>query len=413
MKANSISLATAMYRLAARITARFLASSDFVESVLIHRTVATGEVSFGRSDIDLNLVVRQEHPQDGARLAALYKKTRMLQRANPVLGHIEVHNLLSFTDYYTTDTYWGSLERRGSYVLCGKPIVIPQRPVDPRDAAGFFGVWAEWFFSIAIQQRNRRNLRKTAIDIWNTYAAAEGLIAEPYPRRRDSEARLRALDPAVQMEQLEAPEPAAAFVFRLAEHLHRRFLPPLRTLTEPLFFEAVVPPRGRSRPFVILPRPDSPLPPQAFLPRTFVATPEALDLYLHFTNPLFYWALPIPLRDIGMNAPTAAEFLRVCRWFGNSRFLRHPGFLWPDVNMPAAITASVRHALDWLSRGEIPPPLHQEAAFVILAPTAQCLDYYRTRYAGLCQESQQLRQAAAALSKTAAIATSSDSSNRG
>jgi predicted nucleotidyltransferase len=60
MSALSQELATAFYRQAARLSARMLASSPIVESVLVHRSVATGEVFFGRSDIDMLMVVNEE-----------------------------------------------------------------------------------------------------------------------------------------------------------------------------------------------------------------------------------------------------------------------------------------------------------------------------------------------------------------
>ena len=63
---HGVSLAS--YRAAATLIARYLARHEFVEGVYLHRSVATGEVSFGQSDIDLLLVLNS--PEQGAAMAS-------------------------------------------------------------------------------------------------------------------------------------------------------------------------------------------------------------------------------------------------------------------------------------------------------------------------------------------------------
>jgi len=109
MRAAPQALATAVYRLVASASARMLASSPMVESVLVRRSVATGEVSFGRSDIDLLMVTAQAVSEDGEKLASLYEKVRRLRRFNPALNHIEPHDAPGFQSCAETDTYWGSI----------------------------------------------------------------------------------------------------------------------------------------------------------------------------------------------------------------------------------------------------------------------------------------------------------------
>ncbi len=393
MRAVPQALATAVYRLVASASARMLASSPMVESVLVHRSVATGEVSFGRSDIDLLAVIPQADSGDGEKLASLYQKVRRLRRFNPALNHIELHDPGGFRSCAETDTYWGSIERRSAMLLCGRPVVIPPLPVDPDHAVGNFGLWIEWFFSIAVQQRNRRDLRKTVLEIWNTYASASGLIPEPYLKRSEAETHLRTLEKDISVDRLaEQPDRATGYVFELAQRLHHRLLPPLGSLSGPVVFETVLPPRLRRRTFVVLPGPGSPLPPEAFVERAFLCTPEALDLFLHYTSAFLWWTLPPPLLDLGMKPPSIGEFLRSCRYYAQSRFLRHTGFLHQVPSIPLATAACIRHALDWLSRGQVPPPLPQQQIQEIAAAPPSCLDYYRTTYSRLCRKSQQLRQ---------------------
>ena len=80
------------YRLAAKAVAIALQGHPIVESVYVNRGVGRGEVSFGRSDIDLQLIVRTPDPEyaDGPELASLHWRVRVLRKLNPALGHMMV-----------------------------------------------------------------------------------------------------------------------------------------------------------------------------------------------------------------------------------------------------------------------------------------------------------------------------------
>jgi hypothetical protein len=387
------SLGTGIYRGAASLTAWRLCRSPIVESVLAHRSVATGEVCFGRSDIDLLVFLRPEAAHDGERLAALYDKVRLCRRLNPALGHMEVHGRGGWQSWLETDTYWGALETRSALPLCGKPVARPHRPVNPDHAIRNFAIWVEGFFSIAVQQRSRRNLRKTVLESWNAYAAATGLIAEPYVRRDETELHWRRLEKTADWDGITGePGPAAGHVFELAERLHRRFLPPLRPLPRPLVYQALLPPRLRRRTLVVLPRPGAPLPAEAFTAGAFLCTPEALDLFLHYANAFLYWTLPTELLAAGMQPPAPGEFVRSCRYYGQNHFLRNPGFINQAAYTPLAVAACWRHALDWLSRGEVPPPLPRAEIDRILTAVPRCGDYYRRSYAQVWREVAELKK---------------------
>jgi hypothetical protein len=384
---------TGIYREAARVAARILAGCGMVESVLVHRSVATGEVWFGRSDIDLLVVIGQAESEEGEKLAGLYERVGWLRRINPALNHIEVHDPGGMGSCAETDTYWGSIERRSALRLWGRPVAWPCLPVEREHAVGNFGLWVEWFFSIAVQQRSRRNLRKTVVEIWNTYATASGLIAEPYLRRSEAERHLRRVEKDLPVERLaQEPQRATGYVFELAERLHQKLLPRLGSLSRPMVFETALAPRLRRRTFVVVPRPGSPLPPEAFRERAFVCTPEVLDLFLHYTNAFLDWTLPPGLVEIGMKPPSLEEYLRSCRYYAQSRFLRHPGFLNQETTIPVAMVACLRHALEWLSRGQAPPPLAGQAVQEIAAAAPSCLEYYRTVYPRVRRENQELGQ---------------------
>ena len=386
MNERPSSPALSFYRCAARFSARFLAASGLTESILLRRSVATGEIAFGFSDIDMAIGVGAGVADDGEKLLSLGRRLRFLRRLNPRLGHVEVHEPRGIESLARLDTFWGSQERRSVTLLSGKPVEIPHLPVDPIHALGRFGLWVEWFVPQSIQQRSRRNLKKTAMEAWDAYVVAERLIEEPYLLRGEMEAHIRESEPDVSTTRLEEPSYASWFVFSLAERLHRSRLPALRELKKAFLFEAILAPLHHRRRFVVLPRADCALPPQAYEKGAFPCTPEALHLFLHYKNPFLWWALPKELRDLGMAAPDAAGFLRACRYYDHGRFLRHPGFVEVNPHLVQARAGAITHALDWLSRGEIPPALPANQLEAALHITMSCDTYYRTVFPRLRRE---------------------------
>jgi hypothetical protein len=398
MKVTSPSLATAIYRQAAKISARMLAGSPMIESVLLNRSVTTGEVSFGRSDIDMLLIITREEARDGAKLASLYQRVQRVRMVIPVLNHIEVYEPDGIQDLARIDTFWGSITRRTVMLLRGKTVEIPVTPVQPDHALSRFGLWAEWFVPISVQQKSRGNLWKTSLESWNAYATAEGLIPEPYLLRSEMEAEVLRTERDILTRRLREPSYATSFVFGLADRLHRTRLPALRKLAKPLIFEAITAPLALHRLFVVLPRANVPLPPEAFTRGAFPCTPEVLHLYLHYKNPFLYWAMPPALLDLGVKPPSVPGFLRACRYYGHKRFLSAPGFADGNPSTPAVQMALIRHALEWASRGGLPPAIPQKEIRERVSAMRSCREYFRTVYSPLRRESQWIEQSLTSLS---------------
>ena len=388
--------AAAIYRGAAAVMARLL-DSPLIDSILLHRSVATGEVSFGRSDIDLILVIGADAARDGEKLATLYRRLTRLRMVNPALNHIDVYEPGGIAHHAETDSFWASTERRASVRLRGKPVEFPVAAVVADHAVARFCLWVEWFFAIAVQQRNRRNLRKCALECWNAYATADGLLAEPLLRRSEMEKHLRSMEPAVLPVRLEEPDYATRFVFELARRLHGSRFDPLASLPKPLIFEAITAPLALDRLFVVLPRADHPLPAEAFAARAFPCTPEALHLYMHAKNAFARWVLPPQLLELGMKPPVAEEYLGHARAYCHDRFLRAPGFAVARHPAPEAVTICVRHALDWTTRGMPPPALSQEIMRGMRTGASSIPDYYRTVYPSLRLETLALQERLSAL----------------
>src|ERR1700722_17635042 len=160
MSALSQRIATTFYRQAAKYSARMLSSSPIVKSVVLHRSVATGEVDFGRSDIDLLMIVDEGKAAEGANIASLYRAVNRARFFNPALTDIDIYEPGGIASHAQMDTLWASTERRTTMLLRGEPVQIPLLAVNPDHALSRYLLWVEWFFAISLQQRNSRNLRK-------------------------------------------------------------------------------------------------------------------------------------------------------------------------------------------------------------------------------------------------------------
>jgi len=383
--------ALSLYRLAAKLSGVYLGGHQIAESVYVHRSVATGEVSFGRSDIDLLMVVRQPESDsaDGPELASLYQRMCLLRRLHPALVSIQMHDTRGLARWFRTDTYRASLERRSAILLAGRLAQMPCVPVRREDAVRWFAFNASLFFSPAISERNPRNLRKIATEMWSAYACAEGRCPEPDVTRRQGEESARGDAAGAGLaDVVDHPERAPDFVFGLAKRLHDDLLPPLRPLGAPLVFRSPMPPGLRERLFVVPPGSGCPIPTEAYQPFPFIATPELLALYCHYANPFAAWGFPRELTEAGFVQPSLRQYVRSCRFYLQDNFLRLVGFTnggspW----LPGITVATVAHALPYLQNGETPPPMPVQQK----PPESSVEEFYRRDFGRIyCQAQEQL-----------------------
>jgi hypothetical protein len=371
-----------------------LSSEPAVKSVVLHRSTATGEIDFGRSDIDLLLVVHAQKAEEDASITSLYDQLSRARRFNPALTDIDVYEPDAIATHAEIDSSWASTERRTERLLRGDPVEIPFVPVNPDHALSRFLLWVEWFFAVSVQQRNARNLRKLSLECWNAYASAERLIEEPWLLRSEMAAHASRTEANLSTEQLADPAYATRFVFELADRLHSSRLPALRKLDQPLIFEVITAPLGLRRLFVVLPNANSPMPQEAFTNGAFTCTPEILDLFVHAKNAFLHWSLPPDLLRLGIQPPLVAEFVGSCRYYNHSRFLFHPGFANPNRPTQSARIALVKYAMDSASRGKLPAPIPESKIQEMLAAGAPTVtDYYRTEYARLRRDSRSIEEA--------------------
>lgn len=372
-------LPTRLYLLAARAVAASLARHEIVETIFVRRSVASGEVDFGRSDIDLSIVLHDG--ATGPALSSLANAFRILRVPVPILGQAQVYDSLDLKTWWRTDPYRAHIDGHAGIVLHGPPVSIPPLPVRPHHAAWRAIFWLDGYIPRAFRLGSRRNLRKLAIEMWNAFATASGLAADPLVRRRDV-LHLWRQQPGFPAEALSSSNPRRllSLCLELAAGFHRLLLPPLRPLSHTVVSRLHLPPSWAETVLVVIPRPDAHLPPEARLPNALLLTPEALHLYIEFVNAFADWILPPSLRDLGILPPSRAAWVRSCRNYGSSFRTRSPGF--EDKTPLAAVGRAFtsRYAATALAEGRIPPPITVHKLGCERDLTRSVSRYYRDIY---------------------------------
>ena len=389
------------YRSLARLGAKALGTSPIVQSVLLHRSVAAGEVSFARSDIDLMVIIRKPRGPDldAAELWKLCLKNSRLRSCLPVFGHVEVHDPDGLEEWDRADTYWASIRRHTSQRLYGIPIEASPTAIRRVHAVLRFCLLPHYFLSAAVLGRNRRNLRKIALDMWNACMTAMGRIAEPFPTRRETEEFLLASDDGFSAARLRDDAGyALQFILHTSQQLHAHLLPPLRAAEEPVIFEARLPPSFHLVKFVVLPGSRPNLSPVALAENSVVTNAELLDLYIHYANCFAYEILPRDLIRRGFERPGLESAIRTCRYEFHSYWLRAPGFINEHSGRPYARMYAFGNTLDRLESGDTASRFDPSYVKRYQEMRPSVADYYQFHYARLLEQQERLWERLVAVS---------------
>jgi predicted nucleotidyltransferase len=377
-------LGDTLYLAAARASAAVLGRREIVDQILVHRSVATGDVDFGRSDIDLVLIVRPDPDggRHGVQMLELCRSVRRIRRINRALGHVEAHDRPGWEDWQSIDTYRGSQERRSAITLSGRATVLPMLPVRREHAIRRFVLMPLHHLVDVLLRDDRRNLLKIAREMWSAYAVATGSLSEPFLRRDEIAAHYERSPERPALGPLGgSPESLTLFMWRLSRLLHDRVLDPLEVRRLPPSLTLRLPPYEGTRRF-ILPTASHTKPLRAESNST-ILSPEALDLFVHFVNPFVWHGLPSELLDSGFRQPPAEAYVEASRFQFRRQVLRAPGVMSANTDLAIAWDRLVAGVLPHLEQREPPP----ETAMALYAgpsrPTLQ--EYYGEHFPRLCR----------------------------
>lgn len=392
---------TALYRAAASIVSKRCLASPDVECIYIRRSVASGEAQFPWSDVDLGIVLSHcaNAEEEGRALESLWSRYRLARLLFPRLGEAELHAHGGLADSADDDPYRASIDRRAAIPTYGSLPPWAPVPISARDALRRLVFWFDGYLPRSLRERNHRNARKFAIEIWNAWLTASGAIEEPFLTRREAERHWRRSHDAPLLAQADASaESAFRACLALAARAHPILRPSLPRLGETVSAEVRFLPGAASRTVHLLPAADSPLPGGAPQPGDFIATPEALDLLLNTQNPFLWHGLPGRMRDCIAAPPSREAWLLACHRLASSQRLRVAGFVENGTGGHERRLRHIERILSCLERGVATSAVTldgEESSSEVAVPDIGA--YYRERYPAVLREALSLRARARSL----------------
>lgn len=157
-----MTLGNALYRALGRWVAARLGSLDFVRGVYARRSLAAGEVTAGRSDIDLTISIAApgglDEEQD--RLRTLAHRIATLRRVLPILGPPEVATAEELVHWYRAPEFPATRERdRGWLRLWGESVERPSGAGTAEEERIRNLPWLFWAWQELPDHFRRRRLR--------------------------------------------------------------------------------------------------------------------------------------------------------------------------------------------------------------------------------------------------------------
>ena len=386
------------YLALATAAARYLGRCEIVESVYARRSLAAGEIAFGRSDIDLGIRLYDAcaAPGDGERLIPLRRRMHRLARALPIVGEAEVFAASELEDWVRLEPVREAFDR-AAILLHGRPFRIPPWTIRRDDAAARFCFWFDRYLPAALAARHQRNLRKFALEMWATLAIIEGHFSEPPLSRQEMAAEWMRLQgrPALPHPRASAGE-LRDTIFELVRRAHAVLRPPLPRRSHRASFRLRLPPMLGWRTIDIDPLTARAAPRPAPAGGWMPVTPEAFDLYLHYVNPFAYDLLPAGVVDLGFERPPLERYLTALERWTHGHIARRPAFGSRSYGQGPRAIAYARHAARLLAAGAPPGAIDAEDLGELAIQDARRDAYFREWYAAAyaaCAETRDLVRA--------------------
>ena len=208
MPAWKQSIATEIYLLIARIVARQLGRLDPVLGVYTKRSVACGEVTFGKSDIDLTLLIEPlpDVHTEARFLRDLTARYAVLKRFFPCLGECEVGTRAELESWYRSQSYgWYWYRDRGWLNLYGEQFERPRVSLtegEGRDSLLWWFFWAWERLPGFYRAGNVRTCCNLFLDMVNVYLLYLGTFHAPKRRAEVFEHWLATVPPSRERDEI-------------------------------------------------------------------------------------------------------------------------------------------------------------------------------------------------------------------
>jgi len=408
-----VRLETAAYRAIARLAARSLGTVDSVLGVYTRRSVAAGDVVFGRSDIDLHAIVAPPASleAEGLLLLDLADRFRRLKRLAPCLGHFDVSTPAELSLWYREQpSQW--FRDRGWLRLQGEEFERPRLELDGagRSRALWWYFWAAQQLPRNFAAGNARTCCNLVLDMFDAYRLYSGLSHDPLSRAELAELWY-ASGP---------PSPERAAILRAHRHgfrghrgtalaqLYRESLALHDTLYAHVSgrlegaatgrLESRVPPSFTARTYVLVdpanrPAVDAALDSMRRDATIWVLTEAGLKLYLLFRNPWEHAPLSAANPRLDLAPPPRKAYLASVRSSLYREIPRHYGFIGEHRHIGPLYAQGHLYASDELvasDPGELERGYRRRYGVELRTDVSQA-EYFRARYATVCQVIDELR----------------------
>ncbi len=173
------------YRAIGRVIGHSFGRLDGVLGVYARRSVATGEVAFARSDLDLHVLISTSSSleDEGRLLNDVYRRYRHARRAVPCLGHVWISTRAGLEQWYREQpSEW--YRDRGWLRLWGEEFDRPRSRLDDEGREGllWWYSWATGTLTECIRAGNARRCWNLVLDLFDVYRLHTGLDEEPATR---------------------------------------------------------------------------------------------------------------------------------------------------------------------------------------------------------------------------------------
>lgn len=360
-------LETQIYKLFAKIAAKRLSRFDAVLGIYGKRSLASGEVVFGKSDIDLTILITDfdQEKEEASFLGELCKAYRRTRKLLPMLQECNIFNGFDIRAWYHLNSY-ESLADRNWVRLYGKDINPFPIKANKEDIIFKFLWWIFKFLFTDYRKGEVRGCCKILLELANAYYTYIGTFDEPKLKREHVLDYLVAADPSCEGWRMLQRHLYSHFRGRENRHLSRWLYRECLSLCDKLYDQVPEKLEGEvkcSQIFCYSP-PD-------FLPMRYIivrsptgreiedgleamerdqqaalVTDKLLSLYLYYYNPWEYYTMMMTNGPFGLSEPPAEVMRGYIIKQVNKMFPRYVGLTNAAYNLVYNLISQCRLYLD-------------------------------------------------------------------
>jgi predicted nucleotidyltransferase len=328
---------TKIYQGIAKIAARQLGRLDPVLSIYTKRSVACGEVTLGKSDIDLTILIEPlpDVRSEARFLRDLAARYAVLKRFFPCLGECEVGTRAELESWYRSQSYgWYWYRDRGWLNLYGEQFAKPYVPLsegEGRDSVLWWFFWAWERLPDFYRAGNVRACCNLFLDMVNVYYLYLGAFHAPKRRVEVFEHWLATVPPSRERDKIQRgfqrgfrgnyralKQWLYSESLKLCDALHPHVTRELAGKVSDAELRCQVPFSFSQRRYLLVDplnreQVEHTLETMQTNTGVFVTSETALKLYLYHRNPWEYYTLKASNRDFPLSPPPQEALQRaVC-----------------------------------------------------------------------------------------------------